>query len=218
MEISALHLEPIDMQVGYEDVPHRRGGCRPLAWIRRAIATRKFVAAPMRQRKLVISLAEPAEIFRQVEQPLGDEMDDIAFPLDLAVDRQHRARQHEPALPFEQLWPNDSVDDAGFVLKRHEHHPLGRSRPLANEDKAARHQPATIAFGHGLGTGHDAPSLQVLAQERDRMLAQCQADMGVVLSDSSPARIDGKATSGSCNSATWRASRAAAAAHSASRR
>ncbi|EYR83762.1 UvrD/REP helicase [Shinella sp. DD12] len=114
---------------------------------------RELAVAPMRKRKRIAELAQSPEVIRKIEQPLGDQVNDLAFPLDLAIDGQHGGRQDEPALPLKNLRPDHCVDDTGLILQRHEHHPLGRAWPLPHEDETTGHKPTTVPFSVGFGTG-----------------------------------------------------------------
>jgi hypothetical protein len=58
----------------------------------------EFVAAPVRQRKPVVALADAGEFGRQVGQLLRDEMDDVPFPLDAALRGEHARREDNAAL------------------------------------------------------------------------------------------------------------------------
>jgi len=82
-------------------------------------------------------------------------MNHLAFPLDPAVDRHHAGTEHDPARPLEQLWPDDNIGRAGFVLDGDEHRALRRARPLAHQHQAGGHQPSRVARRHRLGTGDD---------------------------------------------------------------
>lgn len=77
-----------------------------------------------------------------------------------------------------------------------EHDTLGGARPLADEDDAGGLEPAPVASFHRLGAGHDVPASQIRAEEGDRVVAQAQADMAVILDDLAtgghrPERADG---------------------------
>lgn len=66
----------------------------------------EFVAAPVRQREGGIALANACEIRRQITQPMGDEVHDLAFSLDAAVDPNHTGREHDTAVFLEHLYPS----------------------------------------------------------------------------------------------------------------
>ena len=67
VKIPALHLQPVDQEIGDEQVSGGRRRLRPLARIRCAIPPRELVTPAMRQGKLFVPFAQPAEIVRQVE-------------------------------------------------------------------------------------------------------------------------------------------------------
>lgn len=93
----------------------------------------------------------------------------------------HHAGAHYAAELLEHLWPNHEIGDAGLVFQRDEHDALGAARALPDEHEARGLEPAAVARLHGFGACDDTARDQVVAQERDRMAAQRQADMTIVL-------------------------------------
>ena len=64
---------------------------------------RRPVAAAMLDRERLVPIADAAQQLRQVLQPVGDDVDHLAFPLHPAVAGDHPGRQHQPALLLEAV-------------------------------------------------------------------------------------------------------------------
>ena len=99
-QIPRLHLDRIEMQIGIDDIPRPRPFRKPTR-IRHRRPMMKLIAASMRQRKGHVALINTCKFRRQVDQPVGDEMHDVAFPLNAAIalspvrDRCPRSQQVE---------------------------------------------------------------------------------------------------------------------------
>jgi hypothetical protein len=100
---------------------------------------------PPSRRHPPVPLANGCQERREIGEPAGDEVDDLAFALDHALDPEHRGRKDETPLRLEQLRPDDEIGLAGLVFQRDEHHPLGRARLLADEDDASTPERPAIA-------------------------------------------------------------------------
>src|SRR3984893_16262274 len=114
---------------------------------------------------------------------VGDEMDYGTFALNLAAHRHHAGREHDAPLPLEHRGPDHQVGDAGLVLDSYEHDALRGSGSLPDQDEASRLQPPPVLRRHRLGTGDDPPPGQIGPEKFDRMAAQAEADVPVVLDD-----------------------------------
>ena len=93
----------------------------------------RFITSAVRKREDCIALSNRAEQRRQVDEVLGNHVDDLTLPLHPASTPDHIRRENDPALPFEQGRPNDQVRNVRFVLERDEQDPIGRARPLADK-------------------------------------------------------------------------------------
>jgi hypothetical protein len=89
------------------------------------------------------------------------------------------ARKDHPALPFEEFLPDHEIGDAGLVLDGDEDDAFGRAQHLPQE--ACCLKPPSVARLHRLGAGDYVLVAKVSAQEGDRMAAQAQAHMAIVL-------------------------------------
>ena len=78
---------------------------------------------------------------RQILEPVGDDVDDLAFALHDAPDADHRRRHDDPPLRLEAALPDDDVGDAGLVLDGEEGD-VARAGPLADEDDPGDLDPA----------------------------------------------------------------------------
>jgi len=81
---------------------------------------------------------QPAQPGRQINQPLGDQMDNLAFHLQLPIDTQEAGPQQFPALSFDQLRVYDDIGQAAFVFQRDEDDAGCRPRPLTSDDDTGR--------------------------------------------------------------------------------
>src|SRR5258706_12319572 len=84
---------------------------------------------------------EVAEQSRLVAQAPGDQMHDLAFALERAVDGQQTRSQQFLALPLREVVPDDDVDHACLVLERDEGAATAGARPRATGERP-RNPPA----------------------------------------------------------------------------
>ncbi len=91
-EIPRLHLDPIDMEIGDQDVS--RLAAERVARVR-ASARLRLVAAPPRHRKRPITVPDTRKLGRQISEPMRDQMHHLPFPLDTAMD----ARANDCGVP-----------------------------------------------------------------------------------------------------------------------
>src|SRR5689334_11731820 len=91
VEVSAFDLQAVDMQIRDEDVACLDCSCRRFARIGSSGRTmRKFVSPARCRSEFDIPIGKAVQTGREVKKLLGDEMDDVALPLDTSVDRHHR--------------------------------------------------------------------------------------------------------------------------------
>ena len=69
----------------------------------------KLIASPVRQRKCLVAVPDAGEIRRQIRQPVRNQMHDIPFPLDAAIDAEHAGTEHDAAIFLEGLYPDDET-------------------------------------------------------------------------------------------------------------
>ncbi len=112
---------------------------------------------------------------------MGNEVYNLAFALNPAINAEHAGAEDRAAIVFEGLGPDNQIGYARFVLDGDEHHAFGRARPLSDKHHAGRLQPSAITRPHRLPAGDDTALRQIRAQERERMVAQRQPDMPIVL-------------------------------------
>ena len=82
------------------------------------------------------AVAERAQLVAEIDQLVGDDVDDEALALDPAAHLQELRRHDDAAVPLEHLGPDHDVDDAGLVLEREEDHALGGARALPHQHEA----------------------------------------------------------------------------------
>ena len=107
----------------------------------------------------------------------------VALPF--ALHRQQLRAQQHVALRFvhAQTGPDDDVDGAGFIFQRDEDGAVGGAGLLAADDQAARNGLPAVRQTVQLGTAANAAPRQPLAQQRQRVASQGQAQGGVVVHD-----------------------------------
>src|SRR5450631_3393967 len=112
---------------------------------------------------------------------MRNEMNDFALALDAAMDRHQASRKDHPALSFIEFWPDHEICDAGLVLDGDENDAFRRTRHLPHEHEASGFKPAAVAGLHSVGASDHALAAQVVTQEGDRVAAQSQPHMTIVL-------------------------------------
>ena len=96
-----------------------------------------FIGIGERNRHQRISDAERQKPVAAINELSRNHMNDVLVPLDHAVDQHQPAAHDHLAVALKHFRPDHHIGNAGLVLERHEHHPLGGSRPLADQHKAS---------------------------------------------------------------------------------
>src|SRR6185369_10015213 len=151
-------------------------------------AARRLVDRCARKRatlpKVAAAADEALQQRRVVDQPRRDEVHHrflaLAFALPLAVDGEQRRAEQGLSLRIGDAWPDDDVDRTGFVLERDEDRTLRGLGTLAVRDEAARTREAAARERAQPRRRLDLEAREVLAQERERMAVQRQAERAVV--------------------------------------
>jgi hypothetical protein len=94
---------------------------------------------------------------------IADDMDDIAFLLQAATQRDHRRGHDLAPVNFETIRPEDAIGDAGLVFDRDEQHTLGRTRTLPDQKDARDLDVPTITDRGELSAAHDVHRVELLA-------------------------------------------------------
>src|SRR5271170_2868669 len=116
VEVPALRFKDVDVQVGNKNVACAQPLGRVLARIRAAAGVCGFVAASMRQRKSPVAAADGRELGRKINEPMRDEVDDLALPLNAATHCDHAGAHHDAAEFLKHLGPDHQVGDPGLVF------------------------------------------------------------------------------------------------------
>jgi hypothetical protein len=132
-----------------------------------------------------VAVADGAEEVCQILQPIGDDVDDIAFLLERALHSDHRRRHDDPPMGVEDALPEDGVGDAGLVLQGDEGH-IALARLLADE-----HDPRHLDLDAILEPGEvarpgDAAAVELGPEEAQRMIAKRELNGAVILDDLPP--------------------------------
>ena len=128
-------------------------------------------------------VGQPRQPHGEILELFGNDVDDALFRLHAAGDRHIARAQHHRPHTLEHFRPDDRVGDRALVLDGHEHHALGRARPLPAGDQAGnRHARVVVRAAQRLVT-QDAARVEIGAQELRRMRAQRQAQETVVVHD-----------------------------------
>ena len=85
----------------------------------------RFISSAMRQWEDLFALSDRAEQAGEVDEVLGNHVNDLTLPLHLAATPDHIRRENEPALPLEQGRPNDEVRDVRLVFERDKQNAIG---------------------------------------------------------------------------------------------
>lgn len=80
-----------------------------------------FIATSVWKWKRSVAIANACKRVGQIVEMPGDQVDDVAFTLDPAIDPQHAAAENGATVLLEDFRPEDQVGDACFVVKRVEH-------------------------------------------------------------------------------------------------
>jgi hypothetical protein len=94
------------------------------------------IASSGRHNERLIAAADAAQQVRLIYQVLRDDMDYLVRGLHLTPAGQHLRSKDHAALLIEERRPDNKIGDAGFILKRDEHHALSRTGPLPHHHKA----------------------------------------------------------------------------------
>jgi hypothetical protein len=108
-------------------------------------------------------------------------VDHLALPLDAAAHGDHAGAHHDAAKRLKHLRPNHQVGNPGLVLQSDEHHAFGAAGPLPNKHETRRLKPTLVARVHGLSAGDNAARGKIVTQEGNRVLAERQTHMAVIL-------------------------------------
>ena len=92
-KIPRLELDLIDVAISIVDVARLRP-LRRASRIDTRTPVMEFVAAPVRQRECRVAPADAYQFLRQVRQPMGDKMHDLALALDVARDGEVAVDPH----------------------------------------------------------------------------------------------------------------------------
>src|SRR5437762_6743952 len=101
----------------------------------RSSASRMFWRGQGWSMKIPRMRHEVAEQSRLVAQATGDQMHDLAFALERAVDGEQARAQQLLALTLREIVPDDDVDHTGLVLERDEGDATRGTRTLSSGDK-----------------------------------------------------------------------------------
>ena len=116
----------------------------------------------------------------QVEQMVGDEMQDRLLALDAADHAQNLRSQHRVAIGFGQLRPDDHIQRMKPVLQRQEHRSLGGAGPLAHRHQPGKPQPLAVTRLMRHRAGLPAIPCQRARQQPHGMVLQRQAEATIV--------------------------------------
>ncbi len=123
-------------------------------------------------------LADAVQKIAMVNDPVANDVDDLALLLHPALHADHRGGHDGSALALEPIGPQDAGGDSGFVFDRNEQHALGRSWLLANEDDTGDLDMASVADSRQVRAFGNAPSGQFVTDEGQRMRAQRELQCG----------------------------------------
>jgi hypothetical protein len=122
-EVSRPHVDrTLDPQIGNVDVPRLAPERIARLWPATVL---RFIASAMRQWEDLFALSDRAEQAGDVDEVLGNHVNDLTLSLHLAATPDHVCRENETALPLEQGRPNDEVRDVRLVFERDKQNAIG---------------------------------------------------------------------------------------------
>src|SRR5450631_2296609 len=130
--------------------------------------------------KIARARRQLAEQRALVAQASRDQVHDFARALERAVDGEQVGAQKLLALTLGQVAPDDDVDHAGLVFQRDEGDAAGGAGALAAGDQSGDARDAAMRQVTQLGGGAHVLLLQALAQQRQRMTAEGEAEARVI--------------------------------------
>ena len=130
----------------------------------------------------MVGLGQAAQQVGAVDQRFGDDVDHQALFLHLAAHRHELGAEHDPAKALEHRRPHHQIGDPALVLDGDEDDAARGARPLADQDQAGDLDPAAVV-DRGQALGLDHPPIEPGAQQGERMAAQRQAQIGIILGD-----------------------------------
>ena len=110
------------------------------------------IAAPRRDAE--VRAPDRTQHLVMIDDPVADDVDDLAFFLQLAPHRDHRGRHHLPPVDLELARPEDALRHTGFVLDGDKQHALRRSWTLPHEDDTGDLDIASITDGAKISATH----------------------------------------------------------------
>ena len=103
-----------------------------------------FISARQPLVQFVAISAEGRKLACKIYQAVGDEVNDLALPLQSPVNAKHPRADDDAAKPLECFRPDDDVGAGAFVLKRYKNDALRAARPLADRHKARNAEPRAV--------------------------------------------------------------------------
>ena len=119
-----------------------------------------------------VEIADLPQHAAEVDDALGDDMDDDPLALYPAADAEHRGGHHGTPLGLEAVGPQHGVGDTALVLQRHEHHALRATWPLADQNQTGHGDRSAVLHLLQVAAVCRAALRQFPAQEAQRMRPQ----------------------------------------------
>ena len=92
-------------------------------------------------------------------------MDNGVFNLQLALHGNQTAPHDQPAIGVKDVFPDDHIGRAGFILQGHEDHALGGAWPLSHQDHAPNAGPPPMTQGLQPPSRHRPQPLKLRPEE-----------------------------------------------------
>ena len=113
--------------------------------------------------------SQQGQAVAQILQFFSDHMSHLIGFLQPAGDAQQFRAEHDPAMFFEHIRPDDDIGGAAFILQGDEDHPLGGARPLTHQHQTGETHPFAVGTTAQVGGRHPAAGRQIGAQQAYRM-------------------------------------------------
>src|SRR5688572_11566682 len=148
-----------------------RRGRRQVGWLVAAVGAAAFGAVAGSGAVGEVELADGAEQDGFILDPVGDDVDDVAFLLHLAGDADHRRGQHGSAIFLVEALPDDNVGDATLVLEGDEGD-VALAGTLTDQDDAREAHLAAVLDPLERRARNGAAAVELGSDEAQGMVAQ----------------------------------------------
>ena len=118
-----------------------------------------------------------------VLQVSGNDVQYLALALYLTDNAEEVGAKHRASVFFREIPPHHDIEVTGFVLQREEKNAAGSAGSLAGNDQAGGAHMLAVRQVPELSSGKHAQTCKPVAQKRERMTPEREADVPVISND-----------------------------------